>query len=70
MDAALLDVNLDGASTTPVAVELNARTVPFVVVTGYGDLSLDSAVLNEAPRVTKPLIISRLAGVLEETLAR
>lgn len=70
LDAALLDANLDGVSSTPIAQELTDRTVPFVVVTGYGELALESAVLDDAPRVTKPLVVSTLAGALAETLAR
>ena len=33
LDAALLDANLDGVSSAAIAAELNAHTVPFVVVT-------------------------------------
>jgi DNA-binding response OmpR family regulator len=70
LDAALLDANLDGVSSAAFAAELNAHTVPFVVVTGYGGLTLDSAILDDAPRVMKPLDASQLAGALAETLAR
>lgn len=35
-DAALLDVNLNGAASEPVARELKRQNIPFVLVTGYG----------------------------------
>src|SRR3974377_2522534 len=35
-DAAILDINLDGRDTYPVADILAKRGVPFVFVTGYG----------------------------------
>lgn len=37
-DAVLLDVNLNGQSSRPVADWLAAAQIPFVVVTGYGRL--------------------------------
>lgn len=70
LDAALLDANLDGVSSAAIAIELNAHTVPFVLVTGYGGLTLGSAILNQAPRVTKPLDTTKLARALAETLAQ
>ena len=36
-DAALLDLNLNGESGARVAIALNDRGVPFVVVSGYGE---------------------------------
>src|SRR5574341_760011 len=35
-DVALLDLNLNGQRSTPVASALSVQGVPFVVVTGYG----------------------------------
>lgn len=64
LDGALLDTNLDGVSSTPVADALAARSIPFVVVTGYGDLKLSSDVLEDAPRVSKPYNIAELASAL------
>lgn len=36
IDAAVLDVNLNGRDTYAVADALNARAIPFVFATGYG----------------------------------
>ena len=36
LDAAVIDVNLNGESADPVAVALDQRGIPFVVTSGYG----------------------------------
>lgn len=36
-DVAMLDVNLDGATSYPIADALAARAVPFLFATGYTD---------------------------------
>lgn len=41
IDFAVLDVNLDGLMSFPVADALRARAVPFVFVTGYGSAGLE-----------------------------
>ena len=37
-DAAIVDVNLRGEASWPVAVELRRRGIPYLTVTGYGDM--------------------------------
>ena len=69
LDAVLLDANLRGTSSAPLAAELTARRLPFVVVTGYGSLDLDSAALQDAPRVNKPFSPSDLATTLARAVA-
>lgn len=54
LDGVLLDGNLNGDSSAPVAVELRSRSIPFVVATGYGQLELGTEALNGAPRLAKP----------------
>jgi DNA-binding response OmpR family regulator len=68
LDGVVLDANLDGVSSAPVAAELATRGVPFVVVTGYGQLDLPSRQLNDAPRVTKPYRIAELDRALAAVL--
>lgn len=53
-DGVLLDANLNGNSSAPLAAVLHARSIPFVVVTGYGSLELPTDVMNGAPRLAKP----------------
>lgn len=36
MDAAILDVGLDGEDVFPAAEELQTRGIPFIFATGYG----------------------------------
>ena len=54
LDGVLLDGNLNGDSSGPVAIELRLRSIPFVVATGYGQLELNAVALNGAPRLGKP----------------
>lgn len=62
--AALLDANLRGEGSGPVADELSNRAIPFVVLTGYGQGKLDNERLQRAPRISKPFENSALADEL------
>jgi DNA-binding response OmpR family regulator len=44
--AAFLDCNLDGESSTAVALTLTAKNIPFVVMTGFGRENLPDAFSN------------------------
>jgi DNA-binding NarL/FixJ family response regulator len=65
-DAAILDVNLNGQTATPVAAALRAQNVPFLLATGYSQ-SLQ-AELKDTPRVDKPVNHERLVRVLTQLL--
>lgn len=39
-DVAILDVNLEGEASYPVADELELRKIPFLFATGYGALAI------------------------------
>jgi CheY-like chemotaxis protein len=52
-DLALLDVNLNGELVYPLADELRTRSIPFVLLSGYGAPSLPER-FRSAPRVAKP----------------
>lgn len=69
LDGALLDANLKGVSSAPVAAELHGRAIPFLVVTGYGKLSLDDDALNSAPRLSKPFDASEFQRALTALLS-
>ena len=62
-DAAVLDLNLAGETSTPVADVLAARQVPFVVATGYGAEGLPSA-HADAPVLAKPYDPDELTAAL------
>jgi CheY-like chemotaxis protein len=69
-DVALLDVNLGGELVTPVAAELRARGVPFVLASAYDRLGLlRDAVLAAAPNVGKPTGERRLLAALARAVA-
>jgi PAS domain S-box-containing protein len=54
IDAAILDVNLDGEMVYPLAELLMKRGVPFIFVTGYGGESIDRRFAH-VPVVQKPV---------------
>ncbi len=53
LDAAILDVAIRGRPVFPVAEQLLARGVPFVLASGYGDWALPE-ILRDQPCLTKP----------------
>ena len=54
VNAAILDVNLDGQLVYPVAELLAAREIPFAFITGYGEESLSPRYAN-VPVLQKPI---------------
>jgi DNA-binding response OmpR family regulator len=52
-DAAILDVNLEGATSYGIAERLNMITVPYMFLTGYDGWALPEA-YRDAPRLAKP----------------
>ena len=63
LDAAILDVNLSGSPSDPVADVLSKRGIPFVVLTGYADSAL-SVEFRAAPVVSKPFEEETLMKIL------
>ncbi|MCK8778375.1 response regulator [Rhizobium sp. NTR19] len=63
-DLALLDVNLDGRKSFPVADILSARGIPFVFATGYGASGLENG-YSHCPVVTKPFMMEDLKTVID-----
>ena len=62
-DAAVLDLNLAGETSTPVADVLATRGVPFVVATGYGAEGLPPGHAS-VPVLAKPYDPDELTGTL------
>jgi CheY-like chemotaxis protein len=69
LDAAVLDVNLNGQKSYSVADALVARSVPFVFATGYG---LDSLIngYRRVPLLQKPFKLSKLSDALVKLLTQ
>jgi CheY-like chemotaxis protein len=66
LDAAILDVNLEGDMSYPIADQLVAEHVPFMFLTGYDGWSLPLA-YQATPRLSKPFsqpeVIKALAAL-------
>jgi CheY-like chemotaxis protein len=67
IDAAVLDVNLNGQKSYPVAAALAARHVPFVFSTGYHKDSLTDG-YKGFPALQKPIERAKLAEALAKLL--
>jgi DNA-binding response OmpR family regulator len=63
-DVAILDINLAGERSFPVAHLLKARGVPFLFATGYGELGLEDP-FRDVVTLKKPFDIEDLAGAVE-----
>ena len=66
-DAAMLDVNLNGSKSYPVADALAARGVPFAFSTGYSDHGKDGH-YSDRPVLKKPFKDAELAATLTALL--
>jgi CheY-like chemotaxis protein len=66
IDAALLDVNLQGERSDAVAEALRAAGVPFVIATGYGSGSRGRA--SDVPVIDKPYSQQQLTEALIRAL--
>jgi CheY-like chemotaxis protein len=73
IDAAVLDVNVHGGTTYPIADALRSRGVPFLFATGYDDGHLLPA-YSDVPRCRKPLnwrgLITSLSDLVRPAGAR
>src|SRR3546814_16007683 len=63
LDAAVLDINLNGEMVFPLAETLRRRGVPFVFMTGYEGGAVLPPSLQDAPCVSKPLRESEFVAV-------
>jgi two-component SAPR family response regulator len=67
-DFAILDVNLNGAQSYPVAALLKSRKIPFVFVSGYDAAALDAA-YADVQILQKPFRIGDLDSAIDAALA-
>jgi CheY-like chemotaxis protein len=68
IDIAILDVNLAGERSFPVAEALAARGCLFVLATGYDDSGIDER-WRDRPMLRKPFLPHQLERALREALA-
>ena len=67
IDLAILDLNLAGENTFPVAQALKDRGTPFVFATGYGAGGLPPE-WRDRPTLQKPFTSTDVTAVLGQTL--
>lgn len=63
IDLAVLDVNIHGRRSYPVADRLTERCLPFVFATGYGDTEHPDR-YRAVPTVTKPYSLDAIKTAL------
>jgi light-regulated signal transduction histidine kinase (bacteriophytochrome) len=68
-DAALLDVNLDGAMSWDVATVLRDRGIPIVFGTGYNVSAILPEHLAGSPVIGKPYQLSELQQVIQQAIS-
>jgi len=69
IDFAVLDLNLNGERTDPVAAALRSRGVPFVFATGYGVAGVTED-WSGVPVVQKPFQAHELLAAIDTALKR
>ncbi len=68
-DLAILDVNLNGEETYPLANSLAARKIPFIFATGYGSSGI-KAEWSGVPFLQKPFQSRELANAINLAIRR
>jgi CheY-like chemotaxis protein len=63
-DLAILDVNLDGTLSYPLADWLAAQGVPYLFATGYGSAGIQPA-YSDRPAIRKPISVEELKRAIE-----
>lgn len=67
IDVAVLDVNLSGLNSSPIADELSARGVPFLFASGYTESSIPER-YRACTRIAKPYETITLRRALQQVL--
>lgn len=69
IDFAILDINLDGRMSFPVAERLRDRGIPFVFASGYGSAGLEEPWRGTVAVMRKPFELKELAGMIDRAAA-
>ena len=67
LDGAVLDVNLAGELSFPIARTLTEREIPFLFLTGYDDKSAVPEVFRAAQRLSKPFDYEVLVTIIRQS---
>lgn len=68
VDLAILDVNLDGLPSFPIAEVLARRGIPFAFATGYGAAGIDPR-FKDRPLIGKPFVIRDIEQAIGDVAA-
>lgn len=66
-DAAILDVNVHGQASYPLARALAGRSIPFIFATGYGGAPHPPEFAG-VPTIAKPYRLADIRSALEQAL--
>lgn len=69
IDFAVLDINLNGERSFPIADALSERGIPFLFLTGFGINGLSER-YKAAPILAKPFSMDALARMIDRIVAR
>ena len=69
IEAAVLDINIGGQHTFPVADVLHVRGIPVIFATGYGSTALPER-FRGTPTLHKPFDRTRFEEVMQAALAQ
>lgn len=67
-DVAILDVNINGKFSYPIAKTIRGRKIPFIFASGYEMRTRAAPGLEDAHCVTKPYTSARLMAALAAAL--
>lgn len=70
IDGVLLDMNLHGEPVFPVVDELIARSIAFVLLTGYRLRADDPPTVRNASRLIKPFTMATLSEAMAKAFIR
>jgi PAS domain S-box-containing protein len=70
LDAAVLDINLNGVKVYPLADQLRARRVPFIFITGYEPAYAQHERFGDVPCLAKPVQRSAVSSALAQILSQ
>ncbi|MBD8882327.1 response regulator [Rhodanobacter sp. 7MK24] len=68
VDAAILDINLAGEDSFPLAAELRRRKIPFVFASGYGSDGLPDE-YRDVEVLLKPYSVKHIEDALDRMIA-
>ncbi|MBZ9857349.1 response regulator [Mesorhizobium sp. CA13] len=66
LDGAVLDVNLAGEQSFPIAELLASRGIPFLFLTGYDSVTIIPEAFKQIPKLSKPVSEKALTSAVAQ----